>query len=142
MSTNTPHATRLEFVDAQRGLAVLLMLWMHTADGWLQPELKAGAEQYHYGTLVDMTPCEVGRHPELMQRVAQKTGVNVIAVTGFFPERMGIPYWFRRQTVEELADFYIRDLTEGMVFAGTKTNIKAGAIKIATVWFNALSSLF
>jgi uncharacterized membrane protein len=43
VSTNTPHATRLEFVDAQRGLAVLLMLWMHTADGWLQPELKAGA---------------------------------------------------------------------------------------------------
>jgi phosphotriesterase-related protein len=68
----------------------------------------------------------------LMQRVSQKTGVNVIAVTGFFPERMGIPYWFRRQTVEELADFYIRDLTEGMVFAGRKTGIKAGAIKIAT----------
>jgi phosphotriesterase-related protein len=95
-------------------------------------ELKAGADEYHYGTLVDMTPCEVGRHPELMQQVSQKTGVNVIAVTGFFPERMGIPYWFRRQTVEELADFYIRDLTEGMVFAGRKTGIKAGAIKIAT----------
>ena len=54
-------------------------------------ELKAGMDRYHYGTLVDMTPCEVGRHPELMQRVAQKTGANVIAVTGFFPERMGIP---------------------------------------------------
>jgi phosphotriesterase-related protein len=52
-------------------------------------ELKAGADEYHYGTLVDMTPCEVGRHPELMQRVSQKTGVNVIAVTGL-PERMGI----------------------------------------------------
>ena len=75
-------------------------------------------DEYGYGTLVDMTPAEVGRHPELMKRVAQKTGVNVIAVTGFFPERMGIPYWFRRQTVEELADFYVRDLTEGMVFAG------------------------
>ena len=80
-------------------------------------ELKAGADEYKYGTLVDMTPAEVGRHPELMKRVSEKTGVNVIAVTGFFPERMGIPYWFRRQTVEELADFYVRDLTEGMVFA-------------------------
>ena len=95
-------------------------------------ELKAGMDQYHYGTIVDMTPAEVGRNPELMKRVAQKTGANVIAVSGFFPERMGIPYWFRRQTVEELADFYVRDLTEGMVFAGTKTGIKAGAIKIAT----------
>ena len=70
-------------------------------------------DKYHYGTIVDMTPAEVGRHPELMKRVAQKTGANVIAVSGFFPERMGIPYWFRRQTVEELAEFYIRDLTEG-----------------------------
>ncbi|MEA2915621.1 MAG: hypothetical protein QOJ15_7702, partial [Bradyrhizobium sp.] len=95
-------------------------------------ELKAGAEEYHYGTVVDMTPAEVGRHPELMKRVSEKTGVNVIAVSGFFPERMGIPYWFRRQSVEELAEFYIRDLTEGMVFAGGKTGIKAGAIKIAT----------
>jgi phosphotriesterase-related protein len=95
-------------------------------------ELKAGMDEYHYGTIVDMTPAEVGRNPELMKRVSQKTGANVIAVSGFFPERMGIPYWFRRQTVEELADFYVRDLTEGMVFAGTKTGIKAGAIKIAT----------
>ena len=61
-------------------------------------ELKAGMDQYHYGTIVDMTPAEVGRNPELMKRVAQKTGANVIAVSGFFPERMGIPYWFRRQT--------------------------------------------
>lgn len=95
-------------------------------------ELRAGMEQYGYATLVDMTPCEVGRHPELMKRVAQQTGANIIAVTGFFPERMGVPYWFRRQSVEELSDFYQRDLTEGMVFGGAQTDIKAGAIKIAT----------
>src|SRR3984893_1948776 len=95
-------------------------------------ELKAGMDEYHYRTIVDMTPAEVGRHPELMQKVAQKTGANVIAVSGFFPERMGLPYWFRRQTVEELAEFYISDLTEGLVFGGRKTGIKAGAIKIAT----------
>src|ERR1700687_2543801 len=47
-------------------------------------ELKAGMDEYKYGTLVDMTPAEVGRHPELMQQVAQKTGCNVIAVSGFF----------------------------------------------------------
>ena len=89
-------------------------------------------EQWGYATLVDMTPCEVGRNPELMQRVAQQTGCNVIGVTGFFPERMGVPYWFRRQTVEELTEFYVRDITEGMVFGGGQTDIKAGAIKIAT----------
>jgi phosphotriesterase-related protein len=95
-------------------------------------ELKAGMQQWGYATIVDMTPCEVGRHPELMQRVAQSTGCNVVAVTGFFPESMGLPYWFKRQSVDELADFYVRDITQGMVFGGTQTDIKAGAIKIAT----------
>ena len=50
----------------------------------------------------------------------RETGCNVIGVTGFFPERMGVPYWFRRQTVDELAEFYVRDITEGMVFGGSR----------------------
>jgi uncharacterized membrane protein len=36
-------ASRLDFIDAQRGIAVTLMIWMHSADGWLRPELKHGA---------------------------------------------------------------------------------------------------
>jgi uncharacterized membrane protein len=43
VSTNATTSDRLEFIDAQRGLAVVLMLWMHTADGWLLPALKQGA---------------------------------------------------------------------------------------------------
>ena len=43
MSTNATTTDRFEFIDAQRGLAVVLMIWMHTADGWLLPELKQGA---------------------------------------------------------------------------------------------------
>lgn len=42
MSTNAQAGHRLGFVDAHRGIAVLLMLWMHSADGWLRPELKQG----------------------------------------------------------------------------------------------------
>ena len=95
-------------------------------------ELKAGMDEWGYATIVDMTPCEVGRHPELMKGVAQRTGCNVIAVTGFFPESMGLPYWFKRQTVDELTEFFVRDITQGMCFAGTQTDIRAGAIKIAT----------
>jgi uncharacterized membrane protein len=33
---------RLDFIDIQRGLAVVFMIWMHTADGWLRPELRQG----------------------------------------------------------------------------------------------------
>jgi uncharacterized membrane protein len=43
VSTNTQPSRRLDFIDAHRGFAVLLMLLMHTADGWLRPELKRGA---------------------------------------------------------------------------------------------------
>lgn len=42
MSTNAHAHKRLDFLDAHRGLAVLLMLWLHTADGWLLPALKSG----------------------------------------------------------------------------------------------------
>jgi phosphotriesterase-related protein len=95
-------------------------------------QVTRGMEGYGYGTLVDMTPPEVGRHPEFMAEVARRTGMNVIAITGFFPERMGVPYYWRRQTVEELTNFFVSDLTDGMVFAWQKTPYKAGAIKIAT----------
>ncbi|MDQ1716591.1 MAG: hypothetical protein QOE89_544 [Pseudonocardiales bacterium] len=102
------------------------------AIGRVAKQVRAGMTDYGYGTLVDMTPPEVGRHPQFLVDVAKQTGLNVVAITGFFPERMGIPYYWRRQTREELTEFFVRDLTEGMVFAWQQTPYKAGAIKIAT----------
>ena len=91
-----------------------------------------GREENGITTLVEMTPVEVYRHPLLMRAVSERSGVNVIAITGFFPETMGIPYYWRRQTVEELTEFFVTDLTEGMIFQSRPTGIRAGAIKIAT----------
>jgi phosphotriesterase-related protein len=102
------------------------------AVGRVTSQVTTGMTDYGYGTLIDMTPPEVGRHPEFMAEVARRTGLNVVAITGFFPERMGVPYYWRRQTVEELTEFFVRDLTEGMVFAWQQTPYRAGAIKIAT----------
>lgn len=95
-------------------------------------EIRQGFARDNYRTLVEMTPVEVGRHPVLMGEVARRSGVNVIAITGFFPESIGLPYYWQRQTVDELADFFVRDLTEGMVFAGKATEHPAGALKVAT----------
>lgn len=95
-------------------------------------DLREGFERDEFRTLVEMTPIEVGRHPILMAEVARRSGTNIIAITGFFPESIGLPYYWRRQTTDELKDFFIRDLTEGMVFAGKQTGIKAGALKVAT----------
>ena len=95
-------------------------------------DLSKGKEEYGIGTVVEMTPAEVYRHPPLMKAAAERSGVNVVAVTGFFPQSMGLPYYWRRQTVEELAEFFITDLRVGMMWSGQQTNIKAGAVKIAT----------
>jgi phosphotriesterase-related protein len=94
--------------------------------------LQAGLNDNSVATIVEMTPVEVYRHPPLMRAVSERSRVNIIAVTGFFPESMGIPYYWRRQTVGELTEFFVTDLTEGMMFQARQTGIKAGAIKIAT----------
>ena len=76
---------------------------------------------YGYGTtLIDMTPPEVGRHPEFMAEVASVPGCNVVAITGFFPERMGVPYYGAGASRRRARDFFVRDLTEGMVFAARR----------------------
>jgi phosphotriesterase-related protein len=100
--------------------------------GQIAGVLRTGRRDNSVSTVVEMTPVEVYRHPPLMRAVSERSGVNIIAVTGFFPESMGIPYYWRRQTVEELTEFFVTDLTEGMIFQARQTGIKAGAIKIAT----------
>jgi phosphotriesterase-related protein len=111
------HRTVFDFDDAVRRVS---------------EQITRGMVPNDYRTMIDMTPPEVGRHPEFMAEVARRTGINVVAITGFFPERMGVPYYWRRQTVEELTEFFVKDLTEGMVFAWQQTPYRAGAIKIAT----------
>ncbi|MFI4986297.1 MAG: hypothetical protein ACHQF3_02560 [Alphaproteobacteria bacterium] len=96
--------------------------------------LKLGREKYGITAMVDLTPAEIGRHPALMAEVARRTGVHVIATTGFFPEStgMGIPFHWRRQTVEYITEMLIRDLTEGMVYDCKLTPYKAGILKAST----------
>lgn len=94
--------------------------------------IKRGMAEYGVQTMVDMTPCELGRHPRLIQEVAKRSGLNIVAVTGFFPESIGIPYHWRVQTIDYIKEHMVLDLTEGMTFAHEATDIKAGLIKTAT----------
>jgi phosphotriesterase-related protein len=100
--------------------------------GRVAGDLSKAKEEHGVRTVVEMTPAEVYRHPPLMKAAAERSGVKVIAVTGFFPQSMGLPYYWRRQTLEEIAEFFITDLRVGMMWSGQQTNIKAGAVKIAT----------
>ena len=96
--------------------------------------MRAGMADYHVKTMVDMTACELGRHPRLIAEVARRSGLQILAITGFFPERIGIPYHWKVQHAGYIRDHFLADLTEGMAFGDEATDIKAGAIKIATVW--------
>jgi phosphotriesterase-related protein len=93
-----------------------------------------GDREYGIHTIVDLTPAEIGRHPELFAEVARQSGANVVATTGFFPESsgMGIPFHWRRQSIEYVAEMLVRDLTEGMVYDGKLTPYRAGILKAST----------
>jgi phosphotriesterase-related protein len=54
--------------------------------------------------------------------------MRIVCTTGMYTERDGIPYTFRALPVEEIAEIYIAELTEGI----GDTGIRAGLIKLAT----------
>jgi phosphotriesterase-related protein len=79
-------------------------------------------------TFVDPCPIELGRNPELAAEVSEATGLNIICATGLYTNRLGIPVYFRQRSVDEIAEIFTRELTEGIGSSG----IRAGLIKCAT----------
>jgi phosphotriesterase-related protein len=79
-------------------------------------------------TIVDPCPIELGRDPELYAEVSQRSGVNVVFATGFYFEAQGVPLYWRVRDAEEIAEFYLKELTDGV----GKTGLRPGVIKAAT----------
>lgn len=84
-------------------------------------------------TVVDATPNECGRDPEVCREVADKTGLNIVCATGYYFEAEGAPAYFKfRSTLAdagaEIFEMFMREITVGI----GKTGIKAGVIKIAS----------
>lgn len=75
------------------------------------------------GTIVDLSAASIGPYPEELRQIAEATGVNLIAGSGYYT-RKAHPEWIASSSVEEIASRIIRDLSEG--FEGT--NVKAGII--------------
>jgi phosphotriesterase-related protein len=99
-------------------------------------KLRASKAEFGLGTMVDMTPVELGRMPQLLKMVAERCDVNIVAITGFFPEEPGIPYHFRLLSIDEIKAFFVRDITVGMAYGFQQTDIRCGLIKIATGSFS------
>ena len=87
---------------------------------------------YGVKTMVDLTPPDIGRHPELLAEVSRRSGCHIVATTGFYAEGMGIGFYWRRKSIDYIAEMLVRDLTEGMAYDNRLTPHKAGIIKVAT----------
>lgn len=67
------------------------------------------------GAIVEMTPIGCGRRPDLMRAVSEKTGVPIIAATGYHRDaHYPAGHWILDASVEVLAERIVRDLAEGM----------------------------
>jgi phosphotriesterase-related protein len=76
-------------------------------------------------TIVDCTTFDLGRDPELLVEVAEQADVTIIASTGCW---LDPSVTMRARTLDQLADWFHTDLTEGI----DGTSIRAGVIKLAS----------
>jgi phosphotriesterase-related protein len=87
-------------------------------------------------TIVDATPADVGgRDPILLRDLSAKSGVNIIASTGLFPESVGAANYYKWQSTmrgrnldEDLYELFSTELNVGI----RRSGVRAGLIKIAT----------
>ena len=79
-------------------------------------------------TFVDPCAIEMGRDPELMAEVSQRTGMQIVCATGFYKEEAGLPYYWRVRSAEEVAELYLLEIEKGIA----STGIRPGIIKFAS----------
>lgn len=76
-------------------------------------------------TVVDATTLDLGRDVNVMVQAARRTGVNVIACTGWW---LDIPPFFEGVSPNQFADMFIREIRQGIC----GTEVKAGILKAAS----------
>ena len=84
-------------------------------------EAKAGGVD----TILDATTLDLGRNVEFMAEASRRSGVNIIACTGWW---LDIPRFMVGVSPDQLAEVFIREIEVGI--AGT--DIKAGILKSAS----------
>ncbi len=75
-------------------------------------------------TIVDVTTPDLGRQPELMRTVSERSGVNVVIATGLW---LDPPRAMREATADEYAGIFQHEIEVGV----GGTDIRAGVIKVA-----------
>lgn len=77
--------------------------------------------------LVEPTPEGVGRRVDIVQAVSEATAFPIVVATGVYQEP-SIPDWVREASEDELYEWMVADLTEGV----DETGVRAAFIKVST----------
>src|ERR1700722_14702882 len=77
-------------------------------------------------TIVDPTAMFDGRYVRFMKRVADETGVRIVACTGIYSYDY-LPHYFENRDVDVMADHFVEDIERGI----QGTEIKAAFLKCA-----------
>jgi phosphotriesterase-related protein len=77
-------------------------------------------------TIVDPTAMFGGRDVRFMKRVADETGVRIVACTGIYSYDF-LPHYFANRDVDVMADHFVEDIERGI----QDTGIKAAFLKCA-----------
>jgi phosphotriesterase-related protein len=89
-------------------------------------EAVAAAKERGVQTIVDPTAMFGGRDVRFMKRVAEQTGVRLIACTGIYSYDY-LPHYFANRDVDAMAEHFVSDIEEGI----QGTDIKAAFLKCA-----------
>ena len=83
----------------------------------------------NYKTLVDCTPAYLGRDPELLKMLSEKSGVQILTNTGYYSAGNGkyLPQHAFTESAEQLAERWIDEAKNGI----EGTDVYPGFIKIS-----------
>lgn len=86
-------------------------------------------------TLVEASTLDYGRNGAKLKAMSQETGVNVVATTGF-NKHVYFPKWVEEESIEQIKERLVRDITVGM----EGSDAKAGFFK-SGAWYNMVHPL-
>lgn len=110
-------ATELGVVDAHDHLLLHSPADPHAAFTDVERSIEevADARRSGIGTIVEMTPIGLGRHPAGLRAISEATGVAIIAASGFHRDHhYADDHWVHAASVELLRDRIMADITTGM----------------------------
>src|SRR5208282_4275352 len=84
------------------------------------------AKAHGVQTIVDPTAMFGGRDVRFMKRVADQSGVQIIACTGIYSYDY-LPHYFANRDIDAMADHFVADLQQGV----QASDIKAAFLKCA-----------